>query len=206
GSRPGPGPARARRARRRPGGIPPPRRCRPCSGAAGRPRSAGRPDTTARRGATSRSARPRARPDRRHGIAGRGPAGPSAARPRRSRWSRPRAARGGAWMDPVDAPPRTAPGAWTSLTPTGCYAPAPGPAPAPEVGSPAHVSSTVRRLSGSQVSRGIETRGTSQVDSGTDKLLVAVESGMARVTFNNPAKHNALSVYMLAALPPVLSA
>jgi enoyl-CoA hydratase/carnithine racemase len=44
------------------------------------------------------------------------------------------------------------------------------------------------------------------VDSGTDKLLVEVESGIGRVTFNNPAKHNALSVEMLAALPPVLSA
>src|SRR5438105_5689476 len=48
--------------------------------------------------------------------------------------------------------------------------------------------------------------GRHRVDSGTDKLIVAVESGIGRVTFNNPAKHNALSVEMLAQLPPVLSA
>jgi len=44
------------------------------------------------------------------------------------------------------------------------------------------------------------------LDTGTDKLLVEVESGIGRVTFNNPAKHNALSVEMLSALPGVLGA
>jgi enoyl-CoA hydratase len=41
-------------------------------------------------------------------------------------------------------------------------------------------------------------------DSGTDKLLVDVTDGVARLTFNNPAKRNALSVEMRAALPGVL--
>lgn len=39
---------------------------------------------------------------------------------------------------------------------------------------------------------------------GTDKLLVDVADGVARVTFNNPAKRNALSVEMREALPKVL--
>lgn len=43
-------------------------------------------------------------------------------------------------------------------------------------------------------------------DSGTDKLLVEVQAGVARVTFNNPAKHNALSVEMRSALPGVVEA
>jgi enoyl-CoA hydratase/carnithine racemase len=41
-------------------------------------------------------------------------------------------------------------------------------------------------------------------DPGTDKLLVDVADGVARLTFNNPAKRNALSVEMRAALPGVL--
>jgi len=45
-----------------------------------------------------------------------------------------------------------------------------------------------------------------RLDSGTDKLLVDVDGGVARVTFNQPEKRNALSVEMRAALPRVLSA
>jgi enoyl-CoA hydratase len=41
-------------------------------------------------------------------------------------------------------------------------------------------------------------------DPGTDKLLVDVDGGIARLTFNNPAKRNALSVEMRTALPVVL--
>jgi len=41
-------------------------------------------------------------------------------------------------------------------------------------------------------------------ESGTEKLLVDVDDGIARVTFNNPAKRNALSVEMRAALPKLL--
>jgi enoyl-CoA hydratase/carnithine racemase len=40
----------------------------------------------------------------------------------------------------------------------------------------------------------------------TDKLLVAVDDGVATVTFNNPTKRNALSIEMRAALPGVLRA
>jgi enoyl-CoA hydratase/carnithine racemase len=41
-------------------------------------------------------------------------------------------------------------------------------------------------------------------ETGTDRLLVSVDEGIARVTFNNPEKHNALSTDMRAALPPLL--
>jgi enoyl-CoA hydratase len=41
-------------------------------------------------------------------------------------------------------------------------------------------------------------------ETGTDKLLVSVDEGIARVTFNNPEKHNALSLEMRAALPRLL--
>jgi enoyl-CoA hydratase/carnithine racemase len=41
-------------------------------------------------------------------------------------------------------------------------------------------------------------------DTGTDKLLLAIEDGIARVTFNNPEKHNALSVEIRTALPGLL--
>ena len=41
----------------------------------------------------------------------------------------------------------------------------------------------------------------SGLDMDTDKLLVDVDDGIARITFNNPARHNALSVEMIAALP-----
>jgi enoyl-CoA hydratase len=43
------------------------------------------------------------------------------------------------------------------------------------------------------------------VDTGTERLLVDVDGGVARVTFNNPRKHNALSADMLAALPAALA-
>ncbi len=44
------------------------------------------------------------------------------------------------------------------------------------------------------------------MDTGTDKLLVDVGDGIARVTFNNPERLNALSIEMRAALPNVLAA
>jgi enoyl-CoA hydratase len=44
----------------------------------------------------------------------------------------------------------------------------------------------------------------SPYDTGTEKLLLTVDDGIARVTFNNPGKHNALSTEMSAALPPLL--
>lgn len=44
------------------------------------------------------------------------------------------------------------------------------------------------------------------IDTGTDKLLCDVTDGVARVTFNNPEKHNALSLAIRAALPGTLSA
>jgi enoyl-CoA hydratase len=43
-------------------------------------------------------------------------------------------------------------------------------------------------------------------DTGTDKLLVEVAGHIATVTFNNPAKRNALLADMRAALPPLLAA
>lgn len=42
------------------------------------------------------------------------------------------------------------------------------------------------------------------LDTGTERLLVAVEDGVATVTFNNPAKHNPLSADVRQALPPLL--
>jgi enoyl-CoA hydratase len=42
-------------------------------------------------------------------------------------------------------------------------------------------------------------------ETGTDKLRVAVTTGIALVTFNNPAKRNALSSEIRAALPGVLA-
>jgi len=44
----------------------------------------------------------------------------------------------------------------------------------------------------------------SRFETGTDKLLVDFADGIARVTFNNPAKRNALSVEMRTALPKLL--
>lgn len=43
-------------------------------------------------------------------------------------------------------------------------------------------------------------------DTGTEQLLCEVDDGIALVTFNNPAKRNALSVEMRGALPGVLRA
>src|SRR4051794_8113364 len=45
----------------------------------------------------------------------------------------------------------------------------------------------------------------SEYDSGTGKLLVEFRDGVATITFNQPEKHNALSVEMQAALPGALS-
>ena len=47
---------------------------------------------------------------------------------------------------------------------------------------------------------------TSPHETGTDKLLVHVEDGIALVTFNNPEKRNALSAEIRAALPAALTA
>ncbi|HMC41500.1 MAG TPA: enoyl-CoA hydratase [Acidimicrobiales bacterium] len=44
------------------------------------------------------------------------------------------------------------------------------------------------------------------LDSGTDRLLVHADSGIGYVTFNNPDRHNALSLEMRTALPGVLRA
>jgi enoyl-CoA hydratase len=44
------------------------------------------------------------------------------------------------------------------------------------------------------------------MDTGTEKLLVDVDDGIATVTFNQPEKHNALSVAILRALPGALRA
>jgi enoyl-CoA hydratase len=43
-----------------------------------------------------------------------------------------------------------------------------------------------------------------RIETGTEKLLAEVTDGVARVTFNNPAKRNALSLEMRAALPKLL--
>jgi enoyl-CoA hydratase/carnithine racemase len=42
-------------------------------------------------------------------------------------------------------------------------------------------------------------------DTGTDQLLVDTGEGVATITFNNPGKHNALSIEMQSALPEALS-
>jgi len=44
----------------------------------------------------------------------------------------------------------------------------------------------------------------SRIETGTEKLLAEVVDGVARVTFNNPAKRNALSFEIRAALPKLL--
>jgi len=46
----------------------------------------------------------------------------------------------------------------------------------------------------------------SNLDTGTDQLLVEVAEGVATVTFNNPSKRNALSFAMRSALPGALQA
>jgi enoyl-CoA hydratase len=45
---------------------------------------------------------------------------------------------------------------------------------------------------------------TSEFDTGTDQLLVETDGAIATITFNNPRKHNALSVEMQSALPGAL--
>ena len=44
------------------------------------------------------------------------------------------------------------------------------------------------------------------VDVGTEQLLGSVSDGVAVVTYNNPARHNALSMEMIRAVPPMLEA
>jgi enoyl-CoA hydratase len=44
------------------------------------------------------------------------------------------------------------------------------------------------------------------LDTGTDQLLVEVRDGVGRVTFNNPDKHNALSLAIRSALPGAIAA
>jgi enoyl-CoA hydratase len=45
-----------------------------------------------------------------------------------------------------------------------------------------------------------------RIDTGTDRLLVEVDDGIAVLTFNQPEKHNALSQDVRLALPPTLGA
>jgi enoyl-CoA hydratase/carnithine racemase len=45
-----------------------------------------------------------------------------------------------------------------------------------------------------------------EIDTGTEQLLVDVDGGIATITFNNPAKRNALSLEMRTALPTALQA
>ncbi len=47
---------------------------------------------------------------------------------------------------------------------------------------------------------------TVELDTGTDKMLAHVEAGIGWMTYNNPARHNALSVEMQLAVPRILSA
>ena len=47
---------------------------------------------------------------------------------------------------------------------------------------------------------------TRSYDTGSDKLLCVVDDGIGRITFNNPEKHNALSLGMQQALVPALAA
>jgi enoyl-CoA hydratase len=44
------------------------------------------------------------------------------------------------------------------------------------------------------------------VNTGSDKLLARVEDGVGWITFNNPARHNALTLDMQRAIPPTLDA
>ena len=44
-----------------------------------------------------------------------------------------------------------------------------------------------------------------KVDTGTDRLLAHVEDGIGWVVYNNPARHNAVSYDMSAAVPRVLA-
>ena len=44
------------------------------------------------------------------------------------------------------------------------------------------------------------------VETGTDRLLIDISDRVATLTFNNPAKRNALSLDMRRALPQVLHA
>ena len=47
---------------------------------------------------------------------------------------------------------------------------------------------------------------TVELDTGTDKMLAHVEAGIGWMTYNNPARHNAISVEMQMAVPRILAA
>jgi enoyl-CoA hydratase/carnithine racemase len=44
------------------------------------------------------------------------------------------------------------------------------------------------------------------VDTGTEKMLAHVEGGIGWMTYNNPARHNAMSYEMQIAVPRILAA
>lgn len=46
----------------------------------------------------------------------------------------------------------------------------------------------------------------SRTETGTDKMLARVEAGIGWMTFNNPARHNAMSFEMVTAVPKILRA
>jgi enoyl-CoA hydratase len=52
----------------------------------------------------------------------------------------------------------------------------------------------------------VTTPQTRSYETGTDKLLCVVDNGIGKITFNNPEKHNALSLSMQQALVPALAA
>ncbi|MFN0089756.1 MAG: enoyl-CoA hydratase [Acidimicrobiales bacterium] len=43
-----------------------------------------------------------------------------------------------------------------------------------------------------------------EIDTGAERLLARIEDGVGWIVFNNPARHNAISMSMQQALPPVL--
>jgi enoyl-CoA hydratase/carnithine racemase len=44
------------------------------------------------------------------------------------------------------------------------------------------------------------------IDTGTDRMVAAVGDGIGWITFNNPERHNAVSLAMLRSVPPTLAA
>ena len=47
---------------------------------------------------------------------------------------------------------------------------------------------------------------TTDIDTGTEKMLARVEDGIGWMTYNNPERHNAMSVEMTLAVPRILTA